>query len=195
MKTKIGVMGSAQGPAIQQEKNMILAKEVGKWIAKNNCILVNGACPGLANEAAVGAKENDGYTIGISPAFSSKEHIEKYNSPYESYDVILYTGFGLMERDIVNIRSSDGIIVIGGGIGSLNEFTIAFDEGKRIGILTGTDGISDHIEEIVRICHREDEMSNIIFDSNPKSLVEKLILSVQQNGYPKYEDQRITGRR
>lgn len=190
MKTKIGVMGSAQGPTLDRNDTTLKAQELGKWIAKTDCILFNGACPGLPNEAAIGAKENGGFVIGISPAFSEKEHIELYKSPENAYDVILYTGLGLMERDILNIRSSDAIILVGGGIGTLNEFTVAYDEGNIIGVLTGTGGISDNIPEVLKMCHRELN-ERIIFDSDPRKLVERIVLAVKELPSIDTEDERI----
>jgi hypothetical protein len=190
MKYRIGVMGSAQGPTIENQENIRKAIEAGHYIAKNDCILVSGACPGLPDEAAFGAHQAGGLTMGVSPAFSEKEHIQKYKSPHENYDIILYTGLGLMERDIINIRSSDAIILLGGGIGTLNEFTVAYDEGKVIGVLTGSGGVSNHIDKILEICDREVE-DFIVFDDDPKKLVEKVINKIKTYGTPMYEDHRV----
>ena len=57
-KHRIGVMGSAQGPSITQKKNTKLAMEIGTEIAKSGNILLNGACPGLPNDAAIAAKKS-----------------------------------------------------------------------------------------------------------------------------------------
>lgn len=183
-------MGSAQGPTIENQESIKKAIEIGHYIAKNDCILVNGACPGLPDEAAYGAHMAGGLTIGVSPAFSAKEHIEQYKSPSENYDIILYTAMGLMERDIVNIRSSDAIILLGGGIGTLNEFTVAYDEGKVIGVLRGSGGVSNHIKEILNICDRQLE-DYIVFDKDPKRLVEKVINKLNNYVTPMTEDQRV----
>jgi hypothetical protein len=56
----------------------------------------------------------------------------------------------------------------------LNEFTIAYDEGKIIGILERTGGISDHLRKIIRICNKETG-AKILYDSDPKKLVEKVL--------------------
>lgn len=191
MKYRIGVMGSAQGPSTENQENIRKSIEMGAAIAEADCILVNGACPGLPDEAAYGAHQVGGLVMGISPAFSEKEHTEKYKSPKEYYDIILYTAMGLMERDIVNIRSSDAIILLGGGIGTLNEFTVAFDEGKPIGILKGMGGVSEKINEILKFCDRETNES-IIYDSNPKKLLEKLISYIESKPMPTFEDERVT---
>lgn len=192
MKYKIGVMGSAQGPAMAQQSNTQKAILLGREIAKKNAILVNGACPGLPNDAAMGAKMENGFVLGISPAYSLREHVHKYKSPIDSYDLILYTGLGLMERDIINIRSSDAVVIIGGGIGTLNEFTVAFDEGKHVGVLEGTDGISDHLKHIVKLCHR-DIGQKVIFDTDPKKLIDRLVQKLNTGAHPMVEDERIVG--
>lgn len=183
-------MGSAQGPTIENQENIKKSIELGHYIAKAGCILVNGACPGLPDEAAFGAHKAGGFVMGVSPAFSEKEHIEKYKSPKEYYDVILYTGMGLMERDIINIRSSDAIILLGGGVGTLNEFTVAYDEGKVIGVLKGSGGVSNHIADILEVCNRS-MSENIIEDEDPKKLLEKVMKALRKHPQPIMEDQRV----
>jgi len=190
MKMKIGVMGSASGPTIKNKSYLKKAYQIGKAIAENNCFFINGACPGLPEAAAKGAKEAGGFVLGVSPAFSLEEHIKDYKSPYKNHNFILYSGLGLMERDVINIRTSDGVIILGGGIGSLNEFTIAYDEGFPIGILTNTGGISNHIPDILKACDRP-MRKNIILEKNPKILVEKVIEAIRKHPKFKYEDERI----
>ena len=171
---RIGVFGSASGWLMRNEKAVEAAREIGRQIAKNNCILINGACPGLPDEAAMGAKEQGGGTFGVSPAISVCSHLQKYKSPIEHYDGFLFTGLGLMVRDIINVRSSNACIILPGGTGTLNEFTVAYDEGKPIGVLTGFDGCADYIDKILEYCHRE-VTDRMVFSNDPVELVEKLI--------------------
>jgi len=117
MKLKIGVMGSASGKILKAHKQ--LAYELGCAIAESDCITITGACPGLPLEAARGASQKGGWVVGISPALSEKEHIEKYQSPTAFHDVLIFTGSGLMGREVVNIRSSDIVIILGGHSGTL----------------------------------------------------------------------------
>ncbi len=62
MKTKIGVMGSASGPTIRNARALQKAYELGISIATRNCILITGACPGLPDKAAEGAKRAGGFS-------------------------------------------------------------------------------------------------------------------------------------
>ena len=190
MKIKIGVMGSAQGPSIENQENIKKAIELGAHIAKKGCILVSGACPGLPDEAAFGAHQSGGFVLGISPAFSEEEHVESYKSPRGNYDVIIYSGLGLMERDILNIRSADAIILVGGGIGTLNEFTVAYDEGKVVGVLEGSGGVANHINEVLKICDRE-AGPRLVFHADPATLIEKVLETLKSHPNPVQEDARI----
>jgi len=183
-------MGSASGPQLESEHAKNQAIALGKEIANRNHIFINGACPGLPNDALLGAKEAGGFTVGISPAFSLHEHVEEYGSSHEN-DFIIYTGAGFMERDIINIRSSDGVVIIGGGIGTLNELTIAYEEGRPIGVLTGTGGISDHVPHIVEdLCVRK-IAPNMVFDDDPIKLLDKLEVAIKAYPLPIHEDGRV----
>ena len=116
MKLKIGVMGGASGrfPSRVLEK----AEALGRAIAKRGAILVTGACPGLPLASARGAKSLGGFVVGISPGLSLEEHTGKYRSPAEFHDVLIFTGSGLMGREVVNIRSSDLVLIVGGRSGT-----------------------------------------------------------------------------
>ncbi|MCF7846610.1 MAG: LOG family protein [Candidatus Gracilibacteria bacterium] len=188
----IGVMGSASGKIMRNSQAVETCREVGREIARHNCVLSNGACPGLPDEAAKGAKELGGYTMGISPAISIVSHIQKYKSPIDHYDHFLFTGMGLLMRDIINVRSCDGVIILPGGTGTLNEFTAAFDEGKPIGVLEGQGGIADHIREILK--HSERDISkNMVFSSNPKKLVAKVLQCIKRQAAPLEIDEYLIG--
>lgn len=189
-KLKIGVMGSASGPQIEDPIAREKAKKLGMAIAKHGHILINGACPGLPHDALIAAKDMGGLTIGISPAFSEYEHINEYLSPSD-HDIILFTGMGFMERDIINIRSSDAIIIVGGGIGTLNELTIAYDEGRPVGVVTNSGGISNSIPFVIEgLCKRK-VPPNMVFDDDPEKLLEKVEHVIQEYPLPIHEDGRV----
>ena len=189
-KLKIGIMGSASGKQLENKPAREKAHELGRELGRRGHILINGACPGLPNDALEGAQEVGGFTVGISPAFSEYQHVNEYQSPH-THDIILYTGMGFMERDVINIRSADAIIIIGGGIGTLNEFTIAYDEGRPIGVLTNTGGISNSIEHVVvELCKRE-MPQNLVMDDDPKALLDKLEVVIKAFPLPTQEDYRV----
>jgi uncharacterized protein (TIGR00725 family) len=149
------------------------ARDVGKEISSRGCFLVTGACPGIPYEAAKAAKESGGFTIGFSPASNLAEHVRRYKYPEEYLDFIVFTGMGLKGRNVPLVRSCDGIIVIDGGMGTLNEFTIAIDEGKTIGVLEGSGGITDLIPEILKSLTKK--KSKIVSFSSANQLTKELI--------------------
>jgi hypothetical protein len=117
-------------------------------------------------------------TVGISPALNLQEHITKYRSPYQEFDVMIYTGDGLMGRQVTGIRSCDLVILIGGRSGTLGEFSIAYDERKLIGVLEGTGGVADHVGDIVQIVAKKTR-AELIGDPDPQQLMTRLLRSYQ----------------
>ncbi len=170
MNVQIGVMGSAGGSITDAE--LALARRLGRRIAERGCTIVTGACPGLPHAAVLGAAAAGGDSLGISPALSREEHVNVYGSPLQPYTAMVFTGSGLMGRETHNIHSSDFVIFVGGRSGTLGEFCIAYDEGKLIGVLTHSGGISD---EFVPIAHmvKKDTGSILITDDSPEALVDR----------------------
>lgn len=177
LKYKICVSGAAKTEHCSQ-KALELSKEVGRQIIKQNGVLVTGATSGIPYWAAIGAKEEKGLVIGLSPAASEKAHRRKYRLPTDFHDLIIYTGFEYSGRNLFLTRSSDAVIIICGRIGTLNEFSIAFEDKKPIGILTGTGGTADMVKKIVDNSHRGP--GKIIYEKDPKKIVEKLIKLIYQ---------------
>jgi hypothetical protein len=164
-------MGSAGGKLPPEVRRKV--RRLGVAIAKRGYVLITGACPGLPHEAVKGAKEAGGIVVGVSPALNLEEHILKYRSPTRGYDAIIYTGSGLMGREIENIRSCDVVIFAGGRSGTLGEFAIAYDEAKVIGVLKSTGGITDHLGTIIDMVNKETG-AVVCYDDDPESLLNQL---------------------
>ena len=177
-KIKICISGAAEtgfcGPNALE-----LAKGLGREIVSQGCILVTGATAGFPLWSAMGAKEVGGISIGLSPAISEKEHVQTYKLPIDYMDLIIYTGFGYPMRDILLVRSSDALIIGCGRIGTIHEFTVAFEDGKPIGILEGEWDMAGELRDILEKGHRPN--AKIIFDKDPKNLVKRLIEMVKKD--------------
>lgn len=180
VQIRIGVMGSASEPA--NPTLAALSRRLGRTIAERGCCLLTGACPGLPHEAVLGAKGLGGHIVGISPAATLREHVETFGSPYREYDVLIFTGLGLMGRELVNIRSSDIVVVMGGRSGTLGEFAIAYEEGKLIGVLTGTGGITDALRSI-QASLRKETGAEVMYEADPARLVDQLLERYQSADY------------
>ncbi|MGB6414845.1 MAG: hypothetical protein WBF19_16015 [Candidatus Cybelea sp.] len=181
VKLQIGVMGSAGGVLTSGELG--LARRLGSNIARRGALVVTGACPGLPHAAVLGAHEAGGESLGVSPAHSREEHVGLYESPLEPYTAIVFTGSGLMGREVDNIHSSDFVIFAGGRSGTLGEFSIAYDEGKLIGILRDSGGISNEFGAIARL-FRKATGAALIEDTDPDALIDRCAEQYASAGRP-----------
>lgn len=155
------------------------AQELGGILAEHGCVVTTSAVSGFPMWAARGAKQSGGMTVGFSPASNLYEHETAYRLPTENLDVIVYTGFGYAGSDLLLMRSSDAIVFGCGRIGTIHEFTVAFQDRKPIGILEGN---WDTVELLRDIMARDIERphDNIVFDKDPNRLVEQLIAVVKR---------------
>ncbi len=161
------------------------AKELGREIVRQGAILVTGATTGFPLWAAMGAKEEGGISIGFSPAASEKEHLEVYKLPIDYLDLIIYTGFGYPGRDLLLTRAVDAVICGCGRVGTIHEFTVAFEDGKPIGIFEGPWDMGDELKNIIEKGHRPNE--KIVINSDPKKLIEELITVIKKDKLGEYK--------
>ena len=173
IQVRIGVMGSAGGdvdPGVADA-----CRALGRAIAERGCCLLTGACQGLPHDAVLGAKETHGHVVGISPASTLKEHVETFSSPYREYDILIFTGMGLMGRELININTSDIIVIVGGRSGTLGEFAIAYEMGKLIGVLTGTGGITPALPALEARLAEKLTGADVLYEGDPAALVDRLL--------------------
>lgn len=176
-KPVVGVMGASLNDALngsEADRLRGLAEALGAAIAGADCILVTGATTGLPDLIAQAFRKHGGFALGISPAENRSEHVGRYGLPDSGADVIVYTGFGYKGRNVINIRSSDIVLIFGGATGTLNEFTIAYDEGKIIGVLQGSGGVADHVKTIIDYC-RKPTTGVVLFDQSPEELLHRCL--------------------
>ncbi len=156
-----------------------LSTEVGMEIARAGHTLVTGATTGVPYFAALGCKEAGGFNVGFSPADSELAHIKSYCLPVDPFDIMIYTGADYSGRDIIMTKSAEAVIIICGRMGTLHEFTTAIETNKPIGVLERSGGVADEIRSLIkRVYSRESE--KIIFETNPKILVTKMIETVKK---------------
>ena len=172
----ISVSGAAEiahcGPSV-----IPLAKELGREIARQGAQIVTGATSGFPMYAAEGAKEAGGFSFGLSPAASKKDHTEVYRLPLKALDAVVYTGFGFPGRDLMLIRSSDAVVIGCGRIGTIHEFTVAWEANMPLGVLEGEWQTDEVIKNIMQNSNRDNP--NVIFEKDPKVMIEKLIAMVR----------------
>ena len=145
-KRQILVVGNnTNGCTPELEK---IAYEIGSKIAKSDSVLITGGLGGVMEAASKGSNDANGLCVGIIPQDDPK-------MANNFCDIVIPTGMGFT-RDFLNALSADGVIIIGGGSGTLSEVCAAYMSKKpmvAIRNLGGSidpyiDGFIDHREHV-----------------------------------------------
>ncbi len=116
-KVFIAVIGGAQA----SKRELGLAEEVGREVAKRGAILVCGGLGGVMEAACRGAASEGGVTIGILPG-ESRSSANKY------VQFPIVTGIGYA-RNIAVVKSAQAVIAVDGNYGTLSEIGHALQSG------------------------------------------------------------------
>lgn len=187
MRYQICVSGAANGETV--EKAHQLAYELGKAIAESGKTLLTGATVGLPHYAASGfmsVPKREGVSVGFSPASSFREHVATYRLPTKEFDYINFTGMEYVGRDVHLVRSCDGIITVGGRMGSLHELSTAFESRKVCGILLGSGGLADYVKTLIDNVEAPGA-KDVIYDTDPKRLVQRVCEALDKK-YADFQD-------
>jgi uncharacterized protein (TIGR00725 family) len=157
------------------------AAQLARTIARRGVILLTGATTGVVYLVGKMAHDAGTFHVGVSPASNQREHAETYKLPLDACDTIIFTGFGLKGRNVVLVRSSDIVVFIAGAMGSLNEFTIAHDEGKIIGCLTGSGGVADEAAYLLEKFSRHTRV-RVFHNEDPEGLLDSCIKALLESG-------------
>jgi len=138
MTSQIAVLGvsSLQGESELLARSVL--EDVVRIAKQHRSTLLAGTGGGVSTLLAKVAAQGGIPVVGISPATDAKSHIELTGEDPSIYATMIYTGMGYKGRNVTLVRSADVVVALGGQTGTLNELTIAWDEGKRIAI--GQDG-------------------------------------------------------
>ncbi len=116
---QIGVIGAG----VCDAELYSIAYRVGELIAERGCVLINGGLGGVMEASAKGAKSKGGLVVGILP-----RSVDEVN-PYVDVRISTHMGHA---RNVIIVHSSDALISIGGGYGTISEIAIALKEGKKV---------------------------------------------------------------
>ena len=147
-----------------------IAYDTGVEIAKSGAVLITGGLGGVMRAACHGAKDEGGLTVGIIPQ----------NDPSfanEFCDIVIPTGIGLA-RDFLNALSADGVIIIGGGSGTLSETCAAYMHKKPITAIKNSGGIADKFADQY-LDHRENV--KIVGVYSPKEAVKYILKKINSS--------------
>ncbi len=161
-KRQILVIGNnTNGCTPKHEK---IAYEVGVEIAQSDSVLITGGLGGVMSAASHGAHDANGLTIGIIP----QDDATMANA---FCDIVIPTGIGLA-RDFLNALTADGVIIVGGGSGTLSEVCAAYMYKKpMVAIRNIKSSIEPYIDGFID--HREN--IKIIGADTPQEAVKKIL--------------------
>ncbi len=123
-KPIIGVMG---GALVSQEV-YDMAFELGRLIAQNGWILLNGGRDaGVMRASAKGAKREGGMTIGVLPGDSKDQA-----NPFIDIPIVTHMSDA---RNLINVLSSDIVVACPGSAGTITEVALALKNEKIVILL------------------------------------------------------------
>ena len=161
-KTQILIIGHNTNGCTEQHSQT--AYETGAEVAKSGNVLITGGLGGVMLAASHGARDANGLTVGIIPQKDAAE-------ANEYCDVVIPTGMGLM-RDFLTAQSADGIIIIGGGSGTLSEICAAYMNKIPMVAIRNMNGVTAQFIDNY-LDHRQN--IKIIGVDTPKQAVEKIL--------------------
>jgi uncharacterized protein (TIGR00725 family) len=116
----VGVAGASQPEPELVEQ----AERLGRRLAEGGAVVVCGGGPGVMEAVCRGARSAGGITVGLLPGLDRAE-----GNPYLTLS--LPTGLG-QGRNLLLVRSSDALVAVGGGFGTLSEIALALRTGTPV---------------------------------------------------------------
>ncbi len=142
-------------------------RRIGQALASLGVILATPVSHGFPLWGALGAYEVGGVTIGFSPASNPFEHEHYFRLPKDHHSTIVYTGFGILGRDLVLVRSVDFAIVVLGDASLAHELAL-LSELQKITLVFIPSSVESHIPddlgEFVEVYTNEETLVNRVRD-------------------------------
>lgn len=143
------------------------AYQIGKKISQKGWTVITGGKTGVMEAANKGCQEAGGVSIGVvtgDKRFTANNYV----------DVEVVPGTFNCGEEMTLITMSDAVVMLGGGMGTLQELTIAYRQSKSIFSIRGLGGWSERLEQFNKL----DERSKVKIDYSEtvEELTEKLSL-------------------
>jgi len=122
---QIGIIGSNKSQCSKELYEF--SYDLGLLLGNKGHTIINGGMLGTMEAVSKGVKDSENgqsKVVGILP-FDNKEQANKY------LDITIPTGIGFARNSVV-VLSSDILIALGGGAGTLNEISYAWQFGKKV---------------------------------------------------------------
>jgi uncharacterized protein (TIGR00725 family) len=154
MSRYVGVAGASQPepPLLGQ------AELLGRRLAEAGAIVVCGGGPGVMEAVCRGAQSAGGTTVGLLPGLDRGE-----GNPYLT--IAVPTGLG-QGRNLLLVRSSDAVIAVGGGFGTLSEIALALRTGTPvIGLATWSLQLGSHQVDAFPVADTPDAAAQLALEA------------------------------
>jgi len=149
---KIAIIGSNSSSATQSMLDF--AFRMGKHLVDRGHTIVNGGMLGTMEAAAKGARTSSKWrlnsVIGILPVLDESKGTQEAG-------VLIRTDLGSGRNRLV-VLNGDAVVAIGGGAGTLNEISYAWELGNPIAGYRGAGGWSDKLAGTTLDDRRSDEI-------------------------------------
>ncbi len=181
-KVHIAIYGAPHSDPHQPSEVLERALQLGRELASHNVMVLVPTLSGFPFWVAKGAKQAGATVIAFSPAANEREHREVYQLPLKYYDTVIYSGFGYAGADILLSRSAEAMIFGIGGLESLHEFWLAFQEGKVLGVFQGEWNEGGEFLEFIQKDKRfRNDRERIVFSPHERMLVEQVVSRVRKS--------------
>ncbi|HKW72686.1 MAG TPA: TIGR00725 family protein [Candidatus Dormibacteraeota bacterium] len=139
----VAVCGASEATQSQLDA----AREVGKLLARNGAVVINGGYGGVMAAVSEGASSEGGTVVGILP-----ENVRDGANPHLT--IALPTGLGQIRNALI-VTAADSVIAIGQGWGTLSEIAFARKLGRPVYALDtwdvkGLEGVASPAEAVRR---------------------------------------------
>ncbi len=170
---KIAIISSAS-ELVTKENEVVTTQIVESLRGLKSVEILTGGCRGVPGIIVEKAKALGIKTVAYSPDENKISHQERFDNQDLQYfdEVNHHKGFTL--RSLVMLQDADAVLVLNGRIGTLSEFAIALEEGRRVGVITNTGGIADELEHIVKVS-KKDFSGKIFFNDDPVKVIDWLV--------------------
>ena len=116
----VGVAGASQPePGLVDQAELL-----GRRLAEGGAVVVCGGGPGVMEAVCRGARSAGGTTVGLLPGEDRSD-----GNPHLTVSVPTGLGQG---RNLLLVRSSDALVAVGGGFGTLSEIALALRTGTPV---------------------------------------------------------------
>lgn len=152
-KMKVAIIGSAI--ECKDFFHIEIARKIGRFLGEKKICVLTGASIGLPHIVLMEARKKGSFGIGYYPS-KNEDGLLDYDglSSIQDFDEVKFIK-GFTRRSLDMIEESDLVLVLSGRMGTLSEFAIAFEEGKKIIVFENTLGISKHLKKIVKLTKKK----------------------------------------